>query len=117
MQWPGTAKSPPAGKDGKIRIWTLPAGQVVHSFELNGAEASQVLLSQDGRWLLAGDSKGTVRVWDSATGEVRFETALRHYFDTAAFSPDGNMLAVAATGEPGTDFRFAVEAAALPTCV
>src|SRR5207244_8987229 len=91
-------------KDGKIRIWTLPAGQVDHSFELNGAEASQVLLSQDGRWLLAGDSKGTVRVWDSATGEVRFETALRHYFDTAAFSPDGNMLAVAATGQPAQLF-------------
>lgn len=45
-----------------------------------------------------------MRVWDSATGEVRFETALRHYFDTAAFSPDGNMLAVAATGEPAQIF-------------
>ena len=91
-------------KDGKVRVWTLPSGQVVRSFELTGAEASQVLLSRDGRWLLVGDSKGAVHVWDSATGEVRFETELRHYFDTAAFSPDGNMLAVAPTGEPAQIF-------------
>ena len=91
-------------KDSKVRMWNLPAGQVLRSFDLDGAEASQVLLSQDGRWLLVGDSKGVVYVWDSTTGEVRFEAALRHYFDTAAFSRDGTMLAVAATGEPAQIF-------------
>jgi WD40 repeat protein len=93
-------------RDGKVRMWNLPAGQLVRSFELNGAQASQVLLSQDGRWLLVGDSNGGVHVWDSTTGEVRFETALGHYFDTGAFSRDGNMIAVAATGEPAQIFNL-----------
>ena len=90
--------------DGKVRIWNLPAGQMLRSFDLHGVEASQVLLSRDGRWLLVGDSKGSVHIWDSTTGKVQFETALRHYFDTAAFSRDGAMLAVAATGEPAQVF-------------
>src|SRR6266852_6781954 len=60
--------------------------------------------SQDGRWLFLGDSKGGVHIWDSTSGEVRFETALGHYIGTAAFSRDGATLAVAATGEPAQVF-------------
>jgi WD40 repeat protein len=96
--------------DGKIRTWDLTSRQVLHSFEPNIEGASQVcavsnlpcglLLSQDGRWLFFGDSKGWVHIWDSTTGDVRFETALGHYISTAAFSRDGATLAVAATGEP-----------------
>jgi WD40 repeat protein len=86
--------------DGKVRMWNLPTGQMVRSFELNGTQPSrvisQVLLSPDGRWLLVGDSNGGVHVWDSASGELRFETALVHYFDTGAFSRDGNMIAITA---------------------
>jgi WD40 repeat protein len=85
-----------------------PTGQMVRSFELNGTQPSrvisQVLLSPDGRWLLVGDSNGGVHVWDSASGELRFETALVHYFDTGAFSRDGNMIAITATGEPAQVF-------------
>ncbi len=101
-------------KDGKVRMWNLPAGQMLRSFELDDVEASQVcalsnlpcglLLSPDSGSLLAGGSKGAVRVWDTATGEVRLETTLHHYFDTAAFSHDGAMLAVSATGEPAQIF-------------
>src|SRR5262249_22769208 len=101
-------------KDGTIRMWDLPGGQMLHSFETYGQEASQtcglsnlrcgLLLSQDGRLLLFGDPKGAVQIWDSTTGEKRFETVLSHYFDTAAFSRDGTMLAVSATGEPAQIF-------------
>ena len=100
--------------DGKIRMWNLSAGEMLRSFETSGLSGSQVcslsnlpcglLLSQDGRLLLFGDSKGGVQVWDSTTGEKRFETALNHYFDTAAFSRDGTLLAVSATGEPAQIF-------------
>jgi WD40 repeat protein len=101
-------------KDGTIRMWNLPDGQMLHSFETNGREASQtcslsnlpcgLLLSDDGRLLLFGDSNGAVQVWDSTTGEKRFETVLSHYFDTAAFSRDGTVLAVSSTGEPAQIF-------------
>jgi len=94
--------------DGKVRMWNLPTGQMVRSFELNGTQPSrvisQVLLSPDGRWLLVGDSNGGVHVWDSASGELRFQATLGRYFDTGAFSRDGNMVAVAATGEPAQIF-------------
>jgi DNA-binding beta-propeller fold protein YncE len=102
------------GKDGKVRMWSLQTGQMLRSFEPNGQSAAQVcalsnlpcglLLSQDGRWLFLGDSKGGVHVWDSNTGGVRFETALGRYISTAALSHDGAMLAVAATGEPAQVF-------------
>src|SRR5947209_18720362 len=102
------------GKDGKVRVWNLPAGQVIRSFEPNGEGASQVcalsnlpcglLLSQDGRWLFFGDSKGGVHIWDSTTGVVRFETSLAHYISTAALSRDGATLAAAPTGEPAQVF-------------
>jgi WD40 repeat protein len=88
--------------------------QMLRSFEGNAQGASQVcalsnlpcglLLSQDGRWLFFGDSKGGVHVWDSITGDVRFETELGHYISTAALSRDGAILAVAATGEPAEVF-------------
>jgi len=100
--------------DGKIRTWDLTSRQVLHSFEPNIEGASQacalsnlpcgLLLSQDGRWLFFGDSKGGVHIWDSTTGDVRFETALGHYISTAALSRDGATLAVAATGEPAQVF-------------
>jgi COMPASS component SWD3 len=100
--------------DGKIRTWNLTSRQVLHAFEFNIEGASQVcalsnlpcglLLSHDGRWLFFGDSKGGVHIWDSTTADVRFETALGHYISTAALSPDGATLAVAATGEPAQVF-------------
>ncbi len=102
------------GNDGRVRMWNLTSRQVLRTFEPNIEGASQVcalsnlpcglLLSQDGRWLFLGDSKGGVHIWDSTTGEVRFETALGHYIGTAAFSRDGATLAVAATGEPAQVF-------------
>jgi WD40 repeat protein len=101
-------------KDGKVRMWNLQTAQMLRSFEANAQGASQVcalsnlpcglLLSQDGRWLFFGDSKGGVHVWDSITGDVRFETELGHYISTAALSRDGAILAVAATGEPAEVF-------------
>lgn len=102
------------GKDGKVWVWNLSAGQVVRSFPLNGVEASQVcalsnlpcglLLSPDGRWLFFGAASGAVHVWDSITGETRFETVLRHYVVTAGFSRDSTLLAVSAAGEPAQIF-------------
>ena len=102
------------GNDGKVRTWNLTSREVLHAFEPNIEGASQVcalsnlpcglLLSHDGRWLFFGDSKGGVHIWDSTTGDVRFETALGHYISTAALSPDGATLAVAATGEPAQVF-------------
>lgn len=90
------------------------AGKMVRSFEPNGEASSQVcalsnlpcglLLSQDGRWLFFGDSTGGVHIWDSVTGDVRFETAIAHYISTAALSYDGATLAVAPSGEPAQVF-------------
>jgi len=102
------------GTDGRIWIWNLPSGQVVRSLQPSGLGASQacavsnlpcgLLLSQDGRSLFFGDAQGGVHVWDSSTGEARFETALHHYVITGAFSRDGNLLAASAAGEPAQIF-------------
>jgi len=115
------------GNDGRVRMWNLTSRQVLRSFEPNIEGASQVcalsnlpcglLLSQDGRRLFLGDSKGGVHIWDSTTGEVRFETALGHYIGTAALSREAPTLAVARNRRAGTGFRLAFEAVAFPAYV
>lgn len=62
-----------------------------------GAALHWLGYSPDGRVLAAADERGGLRVWDSATGRVRWrapagEAVVRA---PAAFSPDGRLLAVA----------------------
>jgi WD40 repeat protein len=58
---------------------------------------TDVAFSPDGRWVLTASADNTARVWDSRTGEPRFDAPLRHdYFvRRAAFSPDGERIVTA----------------------
>jgi WD40 repeat protein len=57
-------------------------------------EVRAVAFSPDGKWIASADTKGRIRLWDSATGELRREFPEKTG-TVFAFSPDGKYLATA----------------------
>ncbi len=94
--------------DGKLRVWTLPAGNgsvLLRTLDLDGKPISALAYSQDGTWVGASTREGTVAVFRARTGEpaARFNTsgagrAIR--LDALAISPDGSRIAVAPVNAP-----------------
>jgi WD40 repeat protein/serine/threonine protein kinase len=90
--------------DGKIvAVWDTRTGQEIHLFRDIPCHTHRLRYSLDGRFLLAGCTDGTVRIWDAATFElVRVLDA--HYsspvYDLAFCPPDGARFA--SSGTDGT---------------
>jgi len=85
-----------ASADGTARLWSLD-GKAVRVFTGHSGGLNMAELSPDGRRVLtaAEEGDGTVRVWDSASGEKLFVLA-GHRTDryvTASYSPDGVRIA------------------------
>jgi WD40 repeat protein len=85
-----------------IRVWTLDQNRDV-SFALYAeapARLSKVAVSRDGKWVAAGASNGTLRIWDSASTELRRrETLGDASIESLAWTKAG---AVAACLDDGT---------------
>src|SRR5262249_15886996 len=101
---------PPDDRPGLARVWDMTTLKLLHSFNMPAGSTPIAVLSQDGRWLAAGNTAGGVRVGDLHSGRERqfrrgekqaaFAVQDRSVA-CAALSPDGNLLA---TG--GWDSRF-----------
>jgi WD40 repeat protein len=77
----------------ELKIWDAKTGQeVLHP--RGNSEAFSVVFSPDGRWLVTGNQRGNVNVWDATTGQV-VQTFEPHGAQVwgVAFSPDGGRLA------------------------
>lgn len=82
--------------DGNVYLLDPATGQVRRELTGHQHPVTRVAYSRDGRWLVSGDTAGTVRVWNTTTATT--EKVLRAA--TAAVSalyvrPDGTRLAVA----------------------
>jgi WD40 repeat protein len=94
--------------DGKVTLWDatrLGKKQTPRQFDgaRVGVGAMTVAFSPDGKRLVAGGEKNTVKIWDVSTGEV-LQTLHGHNGDVraATFSPDPKGRWGASAGEDST---------------
>ncbi len=83
-----------AGRDQTVQIRGMPDLQSVR--DLKGADENLTCLaaSADGRYVAAGDQIGTLRVWEVATGKVKFTAnAGPDRVWCVTFSPDARIVA------------------------
>jgi WD40 repeat protein len=94
-------------RDNKLTLWDLSDGRLLRTIPLATAEIDITALSDDGRWIFAGDHSGNALVWDANTGEAKLQLQLPHYPSAACFSRDGKIIAIAPMGEPVQVFDMA----------
>jgi len=100
---PGGALLAAASRDGAVRIWVVPTGELSAGFTVGGPLTPLVAFSPDGHVLAVVDRGGGVRMWDVEAGAVQRvlpdpDGSVR----AMAFSADGTMLA---TGHWGGTVR------------
>jgi WD40 repeat protein/uncharacterized caspase-like protein len=74
-------------------LWDVEKGRLVRTFAGLKSLAYSVAISRDGRYVAAGDSRGTIGIWNVRTGRAAaiFEAGL-HQVYSVAFSSDGRRL-------------------------
>src|SRR5207248_4206965 len=89
------------GWDTTVRVWEVSTGKELRAFNDREEEVYKiqpvpmVLLTPDGKTLIAGDNQ-RIQFWDLATGKaVRTIHDYSHFSFTMALSPDGKVLATA----------------------
>jgi serine/threonine protein kinase/Tol biopolymer transport system component len=80
-------------RDHAVRIWDLQRQQLRCEIRGHSDQVTSVALRENCRHLVSGSRDGTVRLWDSASGEEirRYEGPGTAIFDVA-FSPDGRFV-------------------------
>ena len=83
-----------------VTLWDVATGRFMRAIPPKGnvGVCCHVALSPDGGLVASDDLRGgSVRVWDTRTGALKYELGgLSYTVDTFEFSPDGKTLAVAA---------------------
>jgi WD40 repeat protein len=83
-----------AALDGKVRIWEMPSGKVLHVLDADPKGVYALALSKDGKHLASAGTDKLIRLWDPATGkEVRQLKGHDDQVAALAFSVDGKLLA------------------------
>jgi WD40 repeat protein/class 3 adenylate cyclase len=96
-----------SGPAGSIRLWDSETGRRIGPLPRPGAAAdprtvtNALKVSPDGA-LIAGAVMGDVWVWDRATRDVVFSDTTGPWDEDVAWSPDGEVLAIASTERGGT---------------
>jgi WD40 repeat protein len=108
----GAAVAGACGRD--VRLWDAASGEQKWVAQVVGDHVPRLLFAPDGRWLLAGDWGGQVRLCDAATGATRCKLGYLGAVDSLAFSPQARTLAIAGFSREvrlyGLDLREPTEA-------
>jgi WD40 repeat protein len=79
------------------KVWDFDSGEVLVTLRGHTARVNQVDVSSDGSRIATSSDDGTVRLWDTATGEEQLTLFGHsgHLVYGVDFSPDGRLLATA----------------------
>lgn len=83
-----------AGVDSTVRVWERSSGAQAHLLRGHTASVLLVAISSDGSLILSGSQDSTVIIWNRVTGERLTTLRSRTERSIAAFTPDGNTVAV-----------------------
>jgi WD40 repeat protein len=91
----GSVRVGPRDFQGRLRLWDVAAGRVLHALSYPGAAPGDVALCPDGKTVITADSDGALRAWDVPAGkEVRqLQLAEGRDFLALALSADGSLVA------------------------
>ena len=95
------------GGDGKLRVWDLDTGELLHDLTSDDEGVNAVAISADGRRAVSGNWDEAVRVWDLETGELLHTLGGRH---NAVKTVEPGAVAVSADGRravSGGEYRTA----------
>lgn len=84
--------------DNSVKLWNPQDGQLKSELGRHGAMVGDLAFSPEGNLLASGGHETVTKVWDLASGKVRFNLPqhLKGFNETVmsvAFSPDGEVLA------------------------
>jgi cytochrome c len=63
---PGGTLAVATGDDGKVAVWDLATGKLVHRFDGHTAKITGLAISVDGKWAASASWDRTARLWDLA---------------------------------------------------
>ena len=95
---PDGKKLASGGHDRKVKIWSIPDGQLLHTMEGHTNEVETVGFSPDGKILASGSrdgvsSYGNIKIWSVPDGQLLHTIEGLLCVKSVCFSPDGQTLA------------------------
>ncbi len=84
-------------QDGNQFLIRLETGEITKLLPRSLNTVSDVKFSPDGSTIVSVPFGGRLRAWDTTTHKLLFETPELDYYNTAAFHPDGDVIAVNAS--------------------
>jgi eukaryotic-like serine/threonine-protein kinase len=89
-----------ACKDGQVRVWTLPGGELRQAFSLQDQHVSSMTFSDDGTLLAVGGNRGAVKIWTIPSGTLKHDIKVGENVNALAISPNKTLLALARQEHP-----------------